>query len=114
MNEAKKRTIIFYQDYFSNFYLNQRQKVKDKILWTFRIIETQEIIPHEYFKFIENSNGLYEIRVSQGNDIFRIFCFFDKGNLIVLANGFQKKSQKTPRIEIQKAIAIKKLYENEK
>jgi hypothetical protein len=61
MNEAKKRTIIFYQDYFSNFYLNQREKVKDKILWTFRIIETQEIIPNEYFRFIENSNGLYEI-----------------------------------------------------
>jgi phage-related protein len=114
MNEAKKRLIIFYQDYFSNFYLKQRQKVKDKILWTLRIIETQEIIPHEYFRFIENSDGLYEIRVSQGNDIFRIFCFFDKGNLIVLANGFQKKSQKTPRTEIQKAIAIKKLYENEK
>jgi phage-related protein len=114
MNEAKKRTIIFYQDYFSNFYLNQRQKVRDKILWTFRIIETKEIIPHEYFRFIENTHGLYEIRVSQGNDIFRIFCFFDKGNLIVLANGFQKKSHKTPRTEIQKAIAIKKLYENEK
>ncbi len=114
MNEAKKRLIIFYQDYFSNFYLKQRQKVKDKILWTLRIIETQEIIPHEYFRFIENSDGLYEIRVSQGNDIFRIFCFFDKGNLIVLTNGFQKKSQKTPRTEIQKAIAIKKLYENEK
>lgn len=114
MNEAKKRTIIFYQDYFSNFYLKQRQKVKDKILWTFRIIETQEIIPHEYFRFIENSDGLYEIRISQGNDIFRIFCYFDRGNLIVLANGFQKKSQKTPRTEIQKAIAIKKLYENEK
>jgi phage-related protein len=113
MNEAKKRTIIFYQDYFSNFYLNQREKVKDKILWTFRIIETQEIIPNEYFRFIENSNGLYEIRVSQGNDIFRKFCFFDKGNLIVLTNGFQKKSQKTPRTEIDKALAIKKLYENE-
>jgi phage-related protein len=114
MNEAKKRMIIFYQDYFSNFYLKQRQKVKDKILWTFRIIETQEIIPHEYFRFIENTDGLYEIRISQGNDIFRIFCFFDKGNLIVLAQGFQKKSQKTPRAEIQKAIEIKKLYENEK
>lgn len=113
MKEAKKRTIIFYRDYFSNFYLKQRQKVKDKILWTFRIIETREIIPREYFKFIKNSDGLYEIRVSQGNDIFLVFCFFDKGNLVVLANGFQKKSQKTPKTEIQKAIAIKKLYENE-
>ena len=114
MNEAKKRVIIFYRDYFSNFYLKQRQNVKDKILWTFRIIETHEIIPNEYSKYLDSSDGIFEIRVSQGNDIFRIFCFFDRGNLIVLANGFQKKSQKTPRTEIEKAIAIKKLYENEK
>jgi phage-related protein len=114
MNEAKKRVIIFYRDYFSNFYLKQRQKVKDKILWTFRIIETHEIIPNEYFKHLDSSDGIFEIRVSQGNDIFRVFCFFDQGNLIVLANGFQKKSQKTPRTEIERAIAIKKLYENEK
>ena len=114
MNEAKKREIIFYRDYFSNFYLKQRQKVKDKILWTFRIIETHEIIPNEYFKYLDSSDGIFEIRVSLGNDIFRVFCFFDQGNLIVLANGFQKKSQKTPRTEIERAIAIKKLYENEK
>ncbi|HAH55649.1 MAG TPA: hypothetical protein DCM02_10340 [Flavobacterium sp.] len=54
-----------------------------------------------------------EIRVKQGSDIFRIFCFFDKGKLIVLANGFQKKTQKTPKKEIDKALKIKQEYENE-
>jgi phage-related protein len=56
---------------------------------------------------------LYEIRIKQGSDIFRIFCFFDKGKLIVLTNGFQKKTQKTPRKEIEKALKIKEEYENE-
>ena len=72
-----------------------------------------EKIPETYLKHIENTDGLYEIRVKQGSDIFRIFCFFDKGKLIVLANGFQKKEQKTPKKEIEKALKIKKEYENE-
>lgn len=67
-----------------------------------------------YLKHIENTEGLFEIRVQVGGDIFRIFCFFDAGNLIVLANGFQKKSQKTPAQEIIKAIKIKEEYEKEK
>ena len=58
--------------------------------------------------------GLYEIRVQQGSDIFRIFCFFDQGKLIILANGFQKKTQKTPKNEIEFALKIKKEYENER
>jgi phage-related protein len=114
MNEAKKRTIIFYQDYFSNFYLNQRQKVRDKILWTFRIIETQKQIPTDYLKHIEGTDGLYEIRVQQSSDIFRIFCFFDEGKFVVLANSFQKKTQKIPKSEIEKALKIKKEYEQGK
>jgi phage-related protein len=63
---------------------------------------------------LTGTDGLYEIRVKQGSDIFRIFCFFDEGKLIVLANGFQKKSQKTPKSEIEKALKIKKEYEQEK
>ncbi len=63
---------------------------------------------------MEGTDGLYEIRVQQGSDIFRIFCFFDDGKLIVLANGFQKKTQKTPKSEIEKALKIKKEYEQEK
>lgn len=78
------------------------------------MIEDLQRVPDTYLKHIENTNGLYEIRVQVGSDIFRIFCFFDKGNLIVLTNGFQKKSQKTPKQEIEKAIKIKEEYENEK
>jgi phage-related protein len=76
-------------------------------------IEHLEQIPETYLKHLENTDGLYEIRVKQGSDIFRIFCFFDKGKLIVLANGFQMKEQKTPKKEIEKALKIKKEYENE-
>ena len=71
-------------------------------------------MPEDYLKHMEGTDGLYEIRVQQGSDIFRIFCFFDKGQLIVLANGFQKKTQKTPKSEIEKALKIKKEYETEK
>ena len=114
MNDVKLRTIILYKNYFSEFYEKQKQKVKDKILWTFRIIETQQQIPTDYLKHMEGTKGLYEIRVQQGNDIFRVFCFFDEGRIIVLSNGFQKKSQKTPKNEIEKALKIKREYETEK
>lgn len=78
------------------------------------MIEDLQRVPDTYLKHIENTLGLYEIRVQVGSDIFRIFCFFDKGNLVVLANGFQKKSQRTPPQEIEKAIKIKEEYESEK
>ncbi len=112
--KPKFRTIIFYKHYFEDFFLKQRSKVKDKIIWTLEVIEDIQRVPETYLKHIENTDGLYEIRVQVGSDIFRIFCFFDKGKLVVLANGFQKKSQNTPSQEIEKAIKIKEEYENEK
>lgn len=112
--ENQIRYIFLYKDYFSDFFAKQKQKVKDKIIWTFRLIETIKKIPSDYLKHIEGTVGLYEIRVQSGNDIFRIFCFFDDGKLIVLANGFQKKTQKTPKSEIEKALKIKTQYEAEK
>ncbi len=114
MNKKKYRTIIFYKNHFEEFFVKQREKVKAKIIWTFDLIEEIERVPEAYLKHIENTEGLYEIRVQSANDIFRIFCFFDKGQLIVLANGFQKKTQKTPQQEIEKARKIKNAYENEK
>lgn len=111
--ELKIRTVTFYKDYFSEFFIKQREKVQDKITWTLELIEQLEKVPETYLKHIENTDGLYEVRVKQGSDIFRIFCFFDKGKLIVLANGFQKKTQKTPKKEIDKALKIKQEYENE-
>jgi phage-related protein len=112
--KQKYRTIIFYKDYFQDFFLKQRDKIKDKIIWTFDLIEEIQRVPETYLKYIENTDGLYEIRVQSGKDIFRIFCFFDKGQLVVLANGFQKKTKKTPKQEIGKALKIKEEYENEK
>jgi len=92
----------------------QRSKVQDKLIWTLNLIEALPKIPETYLKHIENTDGLYEVRVQQGSDIFRIFCFFDSGQLVVLMNGFQKKDQKTPKKEIERAIKIKDEYENEK
>lgn len=115
MGEAgKRRIIIFYKDYFEEFFVKQKEKVKKKIVWTFDLIENTPRVPEAYLKHLESTNGLYEIRVQQGSDIFRIFAFFDKGSLIVLANGFQKKTQKTPKQEIEKALKIKEEYENER
>jgi phage-related protein len=111
VGEIKLRTVTLYKNYFSDFLAEQRQKVKDKILWTLRIVETQQNIPTDYLKHIEGTDGLYEIRVQQGSDIFRIFCFFDEGKLVVLVNGFQKKTKKTPKSEIKKALKIKNEYE---
>jgi phage-related protein len=110
----KHRTIIFYKDYFQTFFKKQNKKVKAKIVWTFDLIEDLQRVPETYLKHLENTDGLYEIRVQYGSDIFRIFCFFDEGQLVVLANGFQKKTQKTPKQEIELAIKIKAEYESEK
>lgn len=114
MQGTKYRTIVFYESYFTSFYAQQSLKVRDKILWTFRLIETQARIPVELFKHLEGTHGLYEIRVQLASDQFRIFCFFDEGKLVVLANGFHKKSQKTPGLEIKKALKIKAAYEHSK
>lgn len=105
---------MFYKNYFQDFFDKQTKKVKAKIIWTFELVEDLQRVPETYLKHIENTDGLYEIRIQLGSDIFRIFCFFDQGQVIVLANGFQKKTRKTPKMEIEKALKIKEEYENEK
>jgi len=110
----KYRKITFYKNYFQDFFSKQSKKVKAKIVWTFDLLEDLQRVPETYLKHIENTDGLYEIRVQFGSNIFRIFCFFDEGQLVVLANGFQKKTQKTPIKEIEMALKIKAEYENEK
>lgn len=83
-------------------------------MWTLEIVETLDRIPEIYFKHLENSKGLYEIRIQVGSNIYRIFCFFDKRNLVVVGHGFQKKTQKTPQAELERAEKIKKQYYEEK
>lgn len=115
MNTSPKvRTIVFYKNYFNDFFIQQRQKVKDKIIWTFTLIEELKQVPVTYLKHLEGTEGLYEIRVQAGTGTFRVFCFFDHGQLVVVTSGFQKKSQKTPTKELEKAIRIKREYYNEK
>ena len=106
----KKRELYFFKDYFEVFYENQSDKVRKKIIWTLKVIEELDRIPEIYLKHLKNTTGLYEIRVQVGNNIFRIFCFFDLDNLVVIGHGFTKKTQKTPRHEIERAEQIKKEY----
>jgi len=109
----KYRKITFYKNYFQDFFSKQTKKVKEKIIWTFDLVEELQRVPETYLKHLENTDGLYEIRVQFGGDIFRVFCFFEEQQLVVLANGFQKKTQKTPKKEIEMALKIKAAYENE-
>jgi phage-related protein len=84
--------------------------VKTKIDYVLFVITHTERIPEKFLKLIEGQKGLYEIRVEFGGNIFRIFCCFDKQKVVVLLNGFQKKSQKTPKAEIELAIKLKEEY----
>jgi phage-related protein len=110
---GKYRKAIFYKDYFEKFFLQQTEKVKARIIWTIELIEDLERVPETYLKHIASTYGLYEIRVKSGSDIFRIFCFFEAGNMIIITNGFQKKTQKTSVKEIQRALKIMEEYKNE-
>lgn len=72
-----------------------------------------QIVPEKYFKHLSGYKGLYEVRIELGSNIYRVFSFFDQGNLVVLGNAFQKKSQKTPKREIERALKIMEEYQNE-
>ena len=108
------RSLVVYGDDFWIFFNKQTQKVQARILWTIRLIRDIQFVPQTYLKHMEGTDGLYEIRVSSGNNIFRIFCFFDEGQLVILLNGFQKKTQKTPKSEIERAEKLKTRYYEEK
>ena len=97
-----------------DFYEAQTDEVQRKIEWTLNLLKTIDRVPKKYFDHMTGTDGLFEVRVELGSNIYRIFAFFDKVNLVVLGNGFQKKTQKTPKTEIEKALKIKKEYENEK
>jgi len=108
------REIIFYEKYFIEFYLSLDLSVQEKIEYVFKVIRTVDMIPQKFLKHIQGTDGLYEIRVKIRIDIYRIFCCFDAGRIVILFNGFQKKSQKTPRKEIIKALKLKQEYFDKK
>ena len=104
------RDIIFYKHYFEDFFEPLTEKVKNKIDEVLFMITVLERVPTKFFKSIEGVKGLFEIRIEYESNIYRIFCCFDKGNLVVLFNGFHKKKQKTPTKELQKAEKIMTEY----
>ncbi|NJL65028.1 MAG: type II toxin-antitoxin system RelE/ParE family toxin [Methylacidiphilales bacterium] len=110
------REIIFYradsercpiEDFLDFLSAKQSQKV----LWVLRLIEELEFVPSQYLKKLVNSDDIWEVRVNLGNNTFRLLGFFDNDSLIVLTNGFAKKTQKTtPFQEIYLAEQRKKDY----
>ena len=108
-----ERQVLAYKKYFLSFYEKQPDNVQLKIEWVLNLIRVTRQIPEKYFKHLEGTKGLYEIRVEVVGNLYRIFCFFDKGNLVVLGNAFQKKTQKTPKKEIDSALKIMEEYQNE-
>jgi len=110
----KIRKVIAYKNYLDDFISEQPNKVRNKIIKMLEAIEILERIPANYLKHITGSDGIYEVRVQLASNIWRIFCFFDGDRLVILTNGFQKKTQKTPKNEIERAIKIRSEYYEEK
>jgi len=114
MEQNKKiREVFYYKNYYLDFFETLNPETKKKFNWTIQLIETMEKVPEKHFKYLSSTRGLFEIRVEAMSNIYRVFCFFDKGQLIILLNGFQKKSQKTPTQEIQFAERLMKEYFDE-
>jgi len=110
----QKRKLIFFRNHYHDFYYSQKQKVKEKINSILFLIVYTERIPSKFFKHLEGTKGLFEIRMEFENILYRIFCCFDAGNLVILFNGFIKKTRKTPRKEIYRALKLKDEYFKEK
>ena len=108
------REVIAYENYFEDFLLKQPKKVQDKIFKIIEAIETLERVPSNYLKHMVGTNGLYEARIKLGSNIWRVFCFFDNNKLVILLNGFQKKTQKTTKNEIVLALSLMAKYYQEK
>lgn len=113
MSESFIREIFYYENYYLDFFETLKPEVQKKFNWTLQLIATVEKIPKKYFSHMTNTNGIFEVRVEVGSDIYRVFSFFDKGNLIILINGFQKKTQKAPKKEVELAEKLKNQYFDE-
>lgn len=104
-----KRRIIAYRNYYKDFFESLNEDTQEKILYGMLLLKTQERLPSKFVKPIRD--GLFELRIEWQGNIYRIFFCFDEGQVVVLFNGFQKKSQKTPTKEINKALKLKAEYE---
>ncbi len=109
-----KRKILFFGDYFLDFYSKQDLKIKEKIDFVLDLIRNVERVPIKFLKYLEGTDGLYEVRVLTYKSNIRIFSFFDEGNLVILINGFIKKTDKTPKNELELGKRLKEEYYLEK
>ena len=100
----KEREILYYEDYFIDFFMSLDDGAKKKVSYVLDMLKTQERLNKNFVKLIRD--GLYELRASHNRNIYRAFFIFDDGNIVMLFNGFQKKAQKTPNSEIEKALKI--------
>jgi len=103
-----KRKIKTYGGYFERFIETLLPKELLKLNYIISLLETSDRVPVKFIKYIRD--GLYELRLEYNGNIYRVFFIFDEGQIIVLFNGFQKKTQKTPEKEIEKALKIKEQY----
>ena len=103
-----KRKIRTYGGYFEAFMETLKEKEQEKVQYGLLLLKSQDRLPKKFVKHIRD--GVYELRTEYGGNIYRVFFIFDEGNIVVLFNGFQKKAQKTPQGEIERAIKIKEAY----
>jgi len=108
------REIIFFGDKVIEFYKSQDSKVQLKIEYVLDLVRFEKQVPVKFFKKLESTNGIYEVRVITSQKSIRILCFQDEGTLVVLTNAFIKKTQKTPKNEIKYAEKLKDEYLKEK
>jgi phage-related protein len=108
------RKVIAFGGNFLKFYKSQDRKTQEKIEYVLDMLRFEKQVPAKFFKFLKNTNGIYEIRIITTFKNIRILCFLDKGELIVLTNCFLKKTQKTPIKEIKNAEKLKNEYLTEK
>ena len=107
-----KRKIIAFGSHYKDFFNTLDKQVKEKILYGMLLLKTQERLPSKFVKHLRD--GLYELRIEWEGNIYRIFFCFDSGSIVVLFNGFQKKTQKTPEKEIRQGLKLKAEYEKRK
>ena len=113
MSSKKYRQIVAYESHFEEFLQSLDFKVQNKVFKVLEAIELLERVPETFLKYVDKDEGLYEIRIRWGSNIWRLFCFFSSNNSVVLLHGFSKKTQKVPRKEISKAAQLKKQYQTQ-
>jgi len=104
----REREILYYKNYFIDFFMSLDDNARKKVAYVLDMLKTQERLNIKFVKLIRE--GIYELRASHNGNIYRAFFIFDDGNIVMLFNGFQKKTQKTPDSEIEKALKLKNEY----